>query len=149
VNIHHSPFNSLFDVPLIPTLPVPSDPDYGSLVLTISAVAFTHCDEVAMKIIGKAEIETVVDVVCDACASSTRVKTRANEYGVVHARWGYGSSHDGERYELHLCEECFFRMIAYIKQERRCHTLFAEDGPDINKNLGLITKDDYFGDSDH
>jgi hypothetical protein len=40
-------------------------------------------------------------------------------------------------------------MIAYIKQERRCHTFFAEDGPGINENLGLITKDDYFGDSDH
>lgn len=83
------------------------------------------------------------------CASSTRVKTGANEYGVVHERWGYGSSHDGERYELHLCEECFFRTVAYIKQERRCHTLFADGGPDINENLGLITKHDYFGDSDH
>lgn len=102
-----------------------------------------------MKIIGKAEIETVVDVLCDACASSTRIKTGANVYGVVYARWGYGAAHDGERYKLHRCEDCFFRMIAYIKQERRCHTLFAEDGPDINENLGLITKDDHFGDSDY
>lgn len=32
-----------------------------------------------MKIIGKAEIETVVDVVYDACTSSTRINTGVNE----------------------------------------------------------------------
>lgn len=62
---------------------------------------------------------------------------------------GYGSSHDGEWYELHLREECFFRTVAYIKQERRCHNLLAEDDPDLTENLGLMTNDDYSGDSDH
>ncbi|MBC8978784.1 hypothetical protein IAI52_00855 [Pseudomonas lurida] len=84
-----------------------------------------------MKIIGKAEIEAVVDVVCDACTSSTRINTGVNEYGVLRARWGYGSSHDGESYELHLCEACFFQTIANIKQDRRSHTLFAEGYPEV------------------
>lgn len=42
-----------------------------------------------------------------------------------------------------------FRTVAYIKQERRWHTLLAEDDPDLTENLGLMTEDDYFGDSDH
>ena len=52
--------------------------------------------------------EQVVDVICDVCGDST-TKTMAQEYGTLSAHWGYGSvRHDGERYEVHLCEDCFF-----------------------------------------
>lgn len=41
-----------------------------------------------MKIVGKAGIETVADVVCDACTISTRVRTGANGYEfVTHLNW--------------------------------------------------------------
>jgi hypothetical protein len=58
----------------------------SDLVVTRQAFAFAPCDEVTMKIVGKAEIETVADVVCDACTISTRVRTGANEYEFVTAR---------------------------------------------------------------
>ena len=51
----------------------------------------------------------------------------------------------GERYELHLCEDCFFHALAYLKQERRTQHLFSEDGENLTDNLGLVEKDDYFG----
>ena len=47
--------------------------------------------------------------------------------GVLQAHWGYGSvRHDGERYEVHLCEDCFFTTLAYLRQEHRTSNMFDE-----------------------
>jgi hypothetical protein len=100
-----------------------------------------------MKTTGRVEVETVTDVVCDICCCSTRLDTGGYQFGTLQAHWGYGTAHDGECYELHLCEECFFRMLAYLKQERRTQHPLSEDGQDLTDNLGLIAKDDYFGDA--
>lgn len=99
-----------------------------------------------MKITEMNEVEPVTDVVCDVCRCSTRLDTGGNQFGTLEAHWGFGNAHDGERYELHLCEECFFQTLAYLKQERRTQHLFSEDGQDIADNFGLAVKDD-FGDS--
>ncbi|WP_249976770.1 hypothetical protein [Vreelandella olivaria] len=102
-----------------------------------------------MKIIGKAEIDTVTDVVCDVCLCSTQV-AGGLEFATLQARWGYGATHDGERYELHLCESCFFRTVAYMKDERRIQNLFSDDdNTGVNtadEKFGLVTRNDYFGD---
>ncbi|MBN2976405.1 hypothetical protein [Pseudomonas lactucae] len=100
-----------------------------------------------MKITGKVEVETVTDVVCDVCRCSTLLDTGGHQFGILQAHWGYGTAHDGERYELHLCEDCFFQALACLKQERRTQHLFNEEGQDLTDNLGLIAKDDYFGDA--
>jgi len=97
-----------------------------------------------MKITGKVEIEDVTDVVCDVCLLTTRVQGAGLQFGTVQALWGYGAKHDGERYELHLCESCFFQAIAYLKQERRLQSLFDEDGGVVDDQFGLVAKDDYF-----
>lgn len=57
-----------------------------------------------MKIIGNIQIEAVTDVVCDICLRSTRVTGGGLQYATLQAHWGYGAKHDGEGYELHLCE---------------------------------------------
>lgn len=102
-----------------------------------------------MKVIGKVEIDTVTDIVCDVCLCSTQV-AEGMEFATLHARWGYGSKHDGERYELHLCESCFFLTVAYMKDERRIQNLFSDvDNPCANtadETFGLVTRNDYFGD---
>lgn len=100
-----------------------------------------------MKITGRVEVEKVTDVVCDVCRCSTRLDTGGHQFGTLQAHWGYGTTHDGKRYELHLCEECFFRALDYLKQERRTQHLLSEDGQDLTDNLGLVAKDDYFGDA--
>lgn len=94
-----------------------------------------------MKITGRVEVETVIDVVCDVCCCSTRLDT-GGQFGTLQARWGCGNAHDGERYEVHLCEDCFFQTLAYLKQERRTQHLFSEGGQDLTNNLGLVAKDD-------
>jgi hypothetical protein len=100
-----------------------------------------------MKITGRVEIETVTDVVCDVCRCSTRLNPGGHQFCTLQAQWGYGTAHDGERYELPLCEDCFFRTLAYLKQERRIQHLFSEEGQALTDNLGLVAKDDYFGDA--
>jgi len=100
-----------------------------------------------MKLIGKVEIEAVTDVVCDVCRLTTRVKSGGLQFATLQAHWGYGTEHDGERYEIDLCEGCFFQAIANLKQERRTQSLFCDDGGNVEDNFGLVARDDFFGDT--
>lgn len=102
-----------------------------------------------MKRIEKREVDTVTDVVCDVCLTSTEVTGGGSGFATLQAHWGYGAQHDGERYELHLCETCFFSTLAYIKQERRVQNVFSEESTHLEKagdGLGLVAKNDYFRD---
>ncbi|MFS8151643.1 hypothetical protein [Vreelandella titanicae] len=104
-----------------------------------------------MKVTEKVEVEAVTDVVCDVCLTTTRVADKNLEYATLKAHWGYGSKHDGERYEVHLCESCFFSTLAYFKQERRVQNLFSEESDrdqafNTDDRLGLVATDDYFRD---
>ncbi|WP_100634205.1 hypothetical protein [Pseudomonas qingdaonensis] len=99
-----------------------------------------------MKITGRVETEAVVNVSCDVCGSSTRLETGSLQYGVLHAHWGFGALHDGERYEVHLCESCFFQTIAYLKQERRTANIFEGDPQQPGDEFGLTFRDDFFRD---
>jgi hypothetical protein len=102
-----------------------------------------------MKIMGITEVETVIDIRCDVCSASTKVGAGGLQFGTLQALWGYGTAHDGKRYELHLCESCFFQTVAYLKQERRTQHMFSADAPELPDDLGLVAKDDYFADSSH
>ncbi len=82
---------------------------------------------------------------CDLCGGETSVSGYGQQFGVLHASWGYGSRHDGERYRVHLCEGCFFQVLLYIKQEREIQHLF-NDEPLDDREFGLIARGDYWGD---
>ncbi|AZC51733.1 hypothetical protein C4K35_4154 [Pseudomonas chlororaphis subsp. piscium] len=99
-----------------------------------------------MKILRRVESEAVTDVQCDVCDASTRLENGNLQYGKLEAHWGYGAAHDGERYEVHLCERCFFITLAYLKQERRTLHLFDGDPRSAEDDLGLITRNDLFRD---
>lgn len=70
---------------------------------------------------------------------------------MLQAHWGYGTKHDDERYEPHLCEDCFFQTcedcffqtIAHLKQERHIPSLLSDDGredaPMVGDDFNLIT----------
>jgi hypothetical protein len=102
-----------------------------------------------MKVIGRVEVDTVTDVTCDVCGDSTRMEEGAYQYGTLQAHWGYGTKHDGERYEIHLCDDCFFRTLATLKEERRVQSMFSADAPEYPEDLGLVIKDDFFKDAGH
>ena len=82
------------------------------------------------------------DIHCAVCASNTRVPDYGQQFGTLEALWGDGSKHDGERYQVHLCESCFFGALAYLRQERRIHTLFNDDQPTGDQVFGRVARDD-------
>lgn len=101
-----------------------------------------------MKTTGKIKIEAVTDVVCDVCLQSTRVTSGGLQYATLQAHWGYGAQHDGERYELQLCETCFFQTRSYLKQQQKIQNLFSDDeSASEAADFGLSARDDFFGDS--
>lgn len=97
-----------------------------------------------MKILGRVECEAVTDVRCDVCSESTRLANGNLHYGRLEAQWGYGTAHDGEHYEVHLCERCFFATLAYLKQERRTFHLFEDDARPGEEELGLVSRNNWF-----
>jgi len=65
------------------------------------------------------------------------------QFGELRAEWGYGSRHDGERYEVHLCEGCFFSALATLKEERRACRMFDENEQDAEAaEFGLVVLGD-------
>ncbi|RAU48145.1 MULTISPECIES: hypothetical protein [unclassified Pseudomonas] len=100
-----------------------------------------------MKITGKVQIEAVTDVVCDICLLTTTVNGGGFQFGTLQAHWGYGTKHDGERYEVHLCEGCFFQAIANLKEQRRGQIMFRNDVEIMEDDFGLVTRDDFVGDT--
>ena len=68
------------------------------------------------------QVEVMTDVVCDVCNQSTKL-----QFATLSAHWGYSSTHDGERYELQLCEKCFFYALATLKKQRRDEFMFDEN----------------------
>lgn len=100
-----------------------------------------------MKVLGRVEVEAVIDVQCDMCRCSTRLETGGLQFATLQAHWGFGAQHDGEQYELHLCESCFFATLAYLKQERRIQGLFNQSDPAATADdLDLIARNQFFKD---
>ena len=85
-----------------------------------------------MKITTKEQAESVSDVLCDVCGDSTRVEGYGLQFGTLRASWGYGSAHDGERYEVHLCEPCFFRTLLGLRRERMVNFMFSDEDHDLS-----------------
>ena len=67
-------------------------------------------------------LEHPTEVLCDICQEATQ-----QNHAVLAANWGKGSKHNGEQYQLHLCEACFFATLATLKREHRVKQMFNED----------------------
>ncbi|MDV2858232.1 hypothetical protein [Oceanimonas sp. CAM02] len=92
-----------------------------------------------MKVTSKQLVDVVTDVLCDVCGESTSQDGQHSpQFGLLQADWGYGSTHDGESYQVHLCEGCFFTTLASLKEQRRGNTIFSEKGAELEEEFGLI-----------
>lgn len=87
--------------------------------------------------------ETLANVTCDVCGRSTEVKGYGHQFGTLQAHWGYGSHHDGERYEVHLCEACFFSTLGNLRRERMVNTMFDDKESDPDDDFGLVHRGEY------
>ncbi|GAA3529840.1 hypothetical protein [Zobellella aerophila] len=81
-----------------------------------------------MKVKTLKQLEVITDVRCDVRGCSTvMAEGYSPQFGVLQAAWGYGSHHDGERFEVDLCESCFFGALAHLREVRRINSLFDDD----------------------
>lgn len=95
----------------------------------------------------KKVVDVVSDVRCDVCGASCLSGGDGGnlEFGTLSAKWGYGSQHDGEVYEVHLCERCFFPALASMQEQRRGSLMFSEEEEyAFNPDFGLVAKDQLF-----
>ncbi|PJG59777.1 hypothetical protein CUC53_05110 [Aeromonas cavernicola] len=96
-----------------------------------------------MKVMAKKEVDVVADIRCDICDESTsKHGCHCPQFGTVQAQWSYGSHHDGEAFELHLCESCFFQALANLQEQRRGTLMFSERGYEPNPDFGRVQGDD-------
>lgn len=85
-----------------------------------------------MRTFGKktVEIEYTKSLNCDMCGANCAAFDDfvGENYATLQADWGYGSKSDGTKFEVHLCEECFYSVLDFIRNERR-KTLGCFDYP--------------------
>ncbi|MDD2162538.1 hypothetical protein N1078_18420 [Pseudomonas sp. MIL19] len=85
---------------------------------------------------------TETEIICDVCSKSTLVHGCGEQFGVLQAKWGFGSQHDGEGYRVRMCELCFFNTLAYARQVRKVHQLFEKERP-VDEHFGRVAQDDF------
>ena len=68
----------------------------------------------------KQKLSRVLDnVVCDICGKVCTNDFYLPESATLEAFWGYGSKHDGLRYEIDLCESCFYDTTQWMINKRK------------------------------
>jgi hypothetical protein len=73
-----------------------------------------------MKTFEEKKIRVVQDVHCDICGKSTTNNTNVGpDYATLESCWGYGSTHDGRKFGIDICESCFYEVLNFMKQKRR------------------------------
>lgn len=70
---------------------------------------------------------STTSVSCDVCGNVQQ------EFATLGAAWKAPSIHQGERYELHLCEPCFFATLGHLKRERQVNTMFSNTDEDLTR----------------
>jgi hypothetical protein len=64
-------------------------------------------------------VKVVENVYCDCCGkSTTNYLYIGPDYATLESCWGYGSKNDGTKYNIELCETCFFEVLNFIKDKR-------------------------------
>jgi hypothetical protein len=94
-----------------------------------------------MKTTAVDQIESASDVLCDVCNESTSVESHGPQFGTLLANWEFHSPPNGERYEIHLCEPCFFTVLAGLRRTRLLNTMFSDGWEDLS-DFGRVAGDD-------
>jgi hypothetical protein len=67
------------------------------------------------------QIKSVEAIQCDMCGKDCEGAEDlfGINYATLDVEWGYGSKSDGSKYEIHLCEKCFYNVLEYVRDERK------------------------------
>ncbi|WP_417448077.1 hypothetical protein [Idiomarina abyssalis] len=72
-------------------------------------------------------VPAVVDISCDACGASVVPDIQKvyqdnldnfDAFGVLRAKFGYGSNQDGGSFHFDLCEKCFGELVDTVNKLR-------------------------------
>ena len=73
-----------------------------------------------MKTYKNKTVKVLDRTICDICGKTCTDDFYNNhENATLEAYWGYNSRSDGSKYEIHLCEQCFYDTIAWMKNKRQ------------------------------
>lgn len=77
-----------------------------------------------MKTYKEKTIKVIDQILCDICGKTCTDDFYNNhENATLEAIWGYNSRSDGQKFEIHLCESCFYDTIQWMKQKREEYLL--------------------------
>jgi len=72
-----------------------------------------------MKTYKEKTIKVLDHILCDICGKTCTDDFYNNhENATLEASWGYNSGRDGERFEIHLCNNCFDETLDFLKKKR-------------------------------
>jgi len=72
-----------------------------------------------MKVHKKQICRKLDSVFCDVCGKDCKKQDAHNsEHALLSATWGYDSRKDLIRHDVDLCEDCFDRVIDFLKSQR-------------------------------
>ena len=73
-----------------------------------------------MKTYKKKTIQVLDQTLCDVCGKTCTDDFYNNhENATIEANWGYNSGRDGQKFEIHLCENCFGNTLGFLRQQRQ------------------------------
>lgn len=58
-------------------------------------------------------------IICDICGKTCTDDRYGTESASLEAYWGYGSQHDGKRFEIDICENCFYDTTRWMMDKRK------------------------------
>lgn len=65
-------------------------------------------------------VKVLDQTLCDVCGKTCTDDFYNNhENATLEALWGYNSGRDGERFEIHLCENCFGETLGFLRDKRK------------------------------
>lgn len=80
---------------------------------------------------------------CDCCGKQcTDDFYNEHEHGTLEAVFGYNSRSDGKKFQIELCEDCFYQTIQFLKDNR-----FSHFEAEFSEEWGLGKSDPFNGES--
>lgn len=87
-----------------------------------------------MKTYKTVKVKKVDHIICDVCGKiCTDDFYHGQENATLEAVWGYNSRSDGTKFEIHLCENCFYDTISFLRNQRSQYIPVPEQDPFIGR----------------
>ena len=72
-----------------------------------------------MKTYKEKTVKVLDQIMCDACGKNCTDDYGNHENATLEAAWGYTSKRDGERFDIHLCNNCFDETLGFLINKRK------------------------------